>query len=193
MKNWLIRIFCVATVLFFALILLHVPFLNTIASTFPSEDSLARKRNFHDGPLLQDVDSILVVKRYRHMYVFNGGKLLKVYNIVLGTNPVGHKHFQGDRKTPEGLYHIDGKNAVSIAYKSLGISYPNNADRAYARSQGKPTGGDVKIHGTLNGYEAEEDEWMKSDWTWGCVAVRNKDMEELYQHVKVGAPILITP
>ena len=147
-----------------------------------SGDTLQAKHSFHDGPLTEQVDSIVVVKRYRHMYVFNNKKLLKVYKICLGTSPTGHKHFQGDRKTPEGLYHINDKNAYSMAHKSLGISYPNEDDRKYARKAGKPTGGDVKIHGTLNGEEASEEEWAKSDWTWGCIAIRNKEIDRSEEH-----------
>ncbi len=127
------------------------------------------------------------------MYVYNNHHLVKIYRIVLGEQPEGKKHFEGDRKTPEGLYHINGKNPKSMAYKSLGISYPNDDDRMYARSKGLPTGGDIKIHGIVNGYESETDDWMKSDWTWGCIAVTNADMEELFQFVNVGTPINILP
>ena len=127
------------------------------------------------------------------MYVFHNGKLLKVYHISLGTSPEGPKHFQGDRKTPEGLYFINDKNPSSIAHKSLGISYPNERDRKYAKYNGLPTSGDVKIHGIMNGYENQEDDWMKSDWTWGCIAVRNSEVDELYDRVIIGSPINILP
>ena len=173
--------------------LLFYPHHRTFATPPSSGDTLNSRRSFHQGPLTMAVDSILVVKRYRHMYVFNNKKLLKVYKISLGTSPVGPKHFQGDRKTPEGLYHIDGKNPNSMAHKSIGISYPNDNDQKYARSKGLPTGGDIKIHGTLNGEEAVEEEWAKEDWTWGCIAVRNADVDELYDHIVIGAPILIEP
>lgn len=152
-----------------------------------------RRTAMHEAKLLKEVDSILVVKHFRHMYVYNHGALLKVYKIVLGESPVGPKHFQGDRKTPEGLYHISRKNAQSMAHKALGISYPNEADRRYARKYGKSTGGDVMIHGILNGHEAETAEWMKSDWTWGCIAVTNDDVDELFAHVDIGVPINIIP
>jgi murein L,D-transpeptidase YafK len=175
---------CCALLYFYLPILAHTP---------PVDDTTSVQRGFHNGPLVGQVDSIVVVKRFRHMYLFSNKKLLKVYKISLGQVPVGAKHIQGDLKTPEGLYHIDGKNPYSIAHKSLGISYPNDNDRKYARTVGKPTGGDIKIHGMMNGKEAEEEEWAKEDWTWGCIAIRNTEVDELYDHIVVGAPILILP
>lgn len=157
-------------------------------------DSTKNTNHFHEAVLQTPVDSILVVKRYRHMYVFNSGKLLKVYNISLGQEPVGAKHFKGDLKTPEGIYHITNKNAFSVAHKSLAISYPNNTDRKYAKRFGQPTGGDVMIHGSMNGDEDKEDQFAgKSDWTWGCIAVRNVEIDELFEYVKLGAVINIVP
>lgn len=146
-----------------------------------------------DVLLNKQVDSICVVKHQRRMYVYNSGELQKVYHISLGSAPVGPKRFQGDRKTPEGLYYIDGKNPNSVAHKNLGISYPSERDRRYARSKGRPTGGDVKIHGMMNGWEAEEANYCNTDWTWGCIAVLNRDIDELYEHVNVGIPIYILP
>jgi len=139
------------------------------------------------------VDSILVVKHFRHLYVFHQQKLLKVYRVSLGGNPVGHKHFEGDLRTPEGLYHITRKNPHSAAYKSLGISYPNKADIAYARKAGKSPGCDVMIHGLWNGFPDDGTDYSKQDWTWGCIAVNNKEMDELYQYVSVGCPVNILP
>lgn len=154
---------------------------------------LVRRGNFHAARLQAEVDSIVVVKKFRHMYAFGGGKLLKVYNIALGEQPVGPKHFEGDRKTPEGVYRITQKNPNSTCHKSLRISYPNDDDRRYARKYGKRTGGDVMIHGILNGEETNAAAWMKGDWTWGCIAVYNEDIEELYEFVKIGSPINIMP
>ncbi len=156
-------------------------------------DSAINKNKFLKVKLDTEVDSILVVKRFRHMYVFNHGLLLKVYNISLGESPIGPKHFQGDRKTPEGLYYIDHKNPYSMAHKSLAISYPNNKDRQFARKYGKPTGGDVMIHGILNGDEANAKDYVGSDWTWGCIAITNEEVDELFTYVKLGAPINILP
>lgn len=159
----------------------------------PVADAGNNNNKFHERYLKTEVDSIVVVKHFRHMYVFNNKKLLKVYSISLGEQPVGAKHFKGDRKTPEGIYYITKRNANSMAHKSLAISYPNDKDRQYAKSQHRDTGGDVMIHGILNGEEANTADWMKSDWTWGCIAVTNQDVDELYEHVQIGSPINILP
>jgi murein L,D-transpeptidase YafK len=143
--------------------------------------------------LTKQVDSIYVVKSRREMYVFNGDSLLKIYRISLGDTPVGHKHFQGDERTPEGLYRIFDRNPNSICHKNLGISYPNDADRAYARSCGKPTGGDIKIHGLPNGQGHIGKDHIYSDWTNGCIGVTDEEVDELYALVGRDVPILIVP
>ncbi len=148
---------------------------------------------FKPQPLNLPVDSISVIKCKRQMMVFYKQKFLKEYKISLGESPLGAKHFKGDRKTPEGLYQINGKSAQSMAHKCLAISYPNNQDRAYARRFGKSTGGDVKIHGILNGYENEPESFVGFDWTWGCIAVTNDEVDELFEHVIIGSNILIQP
>ena len=160
---------------------------------FAASDTLSVRSSFHHGALSEAVDSILVVKRFRHMYVFHDNKLLKVYKIALGDSPVGPKHFKDDRKTPEGIYYITARNAVSAAHKSLRISYPNEQDRQYARRFGRPTGGDIMIHGKMNGDTDENSDYGDEDWTWGCIAVSNKEIDELYDHVTVGAVINILP
>lgn len=141
----------------------------------------------------QQIDSIVVVKHERKMYVYGRGRALKAYRISLGDAPEGHKHFRGDEKTPEGLYYIDGKNPNSICHKNLGISYPNDADRAYARRHGQPTGGDIKIHGLPNGQGYIGKGHLLDDWTNGCVAITDEEIDELYAHTRVGIPILILP
>ena len=157
------------------------------------QDTINSKSNIKDISLSTTVDSILVIKNQHKMYVYNNNILLKIYRISLGTTPVGPKHFQGDRRTPEGIYHIFDKNPNSMAHKSLGIDYPNNKDRKYAKSYGQPTIGDIKIHGLLNGYEQYKDDFVNEDWTWGCIAVTNEDIDELYEYVKIGAVINIQP
>jgi murein L,D-transpeptidase YafK len=139
------------------------------------------------------VDSIVVVKHLRQMSVYHKNALLKIYRIALGDTPVGHKHFEGDEKTPEGLYVIFDKNPNSICHKNLGISYPSNADRAYAQKAGRPVGGDVKIHGLPNGQGYIGQAHLLDDWTNGCVAVTDEEIDELYAHTPVGIPINILP
>lgn len=137
------------------------------------------------------IDSIVVEKKSHILMVFNQGVLLKKYRVALGTQPVGHKQFEGDRKTPEGLYYINGKNPNSSYYKNLGISYPNANDLAYAKTYGKSAGGDVKIHGLPPSWADLGKTQCENDWTWGCIALSNEEMEELYTHVKIGSPIFI--
>jgi murein L,D-transpeptidase YafK len=174
--------------------LLNVVIANGCNRPQTTDNTGTNKNKFLLKKLDQPVDSILVVKKYRHMYVFNKGKLLKVYNVSLGTVPIGHKHFQGDFKTPEGLYRIVHKNPYSQAHKSLAISYPNDNDRRYAKKHGKPTGGDVMIHGLWNGWsDDDETDYSKEDWTWGCIAVKNLEIDELYDQVILGCPINILP
>lgn len=143
--------------------------------------------------LRQPVDSICVVKHRREMLVFSRDSLLKVYRVALGDTPIGPKRFQGDERTPEGLYRINDRNPYSSCHKNLGISYPNEADRTYARKAGKAVGGDIKIHGLPNGDGAIGKEHLLSDWTNGCVGITDEEVDELYQYVRIGSPILILP
>ena len=139
----------------------------------------------YDGP---KVTGIVVQKAARKMYLVHHGKPLRVYDIDLGFEPVGDKTVLGDGKTPEGTYRIDRRNPNSQFYLSLGISYPNAADIAQARALGQEPGGDIFIHGEPNSWVPEGD-----DWTWGCIAVTNSEMREIYAMVKDGTPITINP
>ena len=133
------------------------------------------------------VTSIEVHKADRRMYLLHGAQVLKVYDIHLGGNPVGHKQFEGDGKTPEGVYYITHRNARSAYHLSLGISYPNEVDKAYAAAQNMLPGGDIFIHGQrMQGS-------TKGDWTVGCIAVTNREIEEIYAMVNPGTPISIYP
>lgn len=120
------------------------------------------------------------------MYLLNGNRALKSYDIALGFAPDGDKTVEGDGKTPEGHYHIDRRNPDSRFHLSLGISYPNRRDVAAAKALGKDPGGDIFIHG--EGTLASK---LKPDWTWGCIAVTNKEMEEVYAMVRTGTIISI--
>ena len=147
-----------------------------------------------NGPLPAGilVDSIAVHKAAHEMLVFNNQHLLKKYKIQLGLCSVGCKLYYGDHKTPEGLYHITVKNPNSQFHKSLEISYPNATDIERARKAGKPPGGDIMIHGLPNGEENVGPERYQNDWTWGCISVRNADIDELFMHVNINTSILIT-
>ena len=127
------------------------------------------------------------------MLVYSKEKLLKTYSIAIGRKPIGAKQFEGDKKTPEGMYYINDKNPYSGWHKNLGISYPNAADRKRAKQLGKATGGDIKIHGLQNkrGFIGKFHRW--NDWTLGCIAVTDDEVDELYRAVKIGTPIEIKP
>jgi murein L,D-transpeptidase YafK len=138
----------------------------------------------YDGPAITLIE---VHKADRKMYLIAGSTVVETYNIHLGGNPVGHKHFEGDGKTPEGGYYITHRNPKSAYHLSLGISYPNDADRAYAKAHGKQTGGDIFIHGANNRGTS------RGNWTVGCIAVTDRQIEEIYAMVRPGTPINIFP
>lgn len=139
------------------------------------------------------IDALLVYKSKRKMLAYHQGQYVKTYTISLGQNPIGTKEFEGDKKTPEGIYYINAKNPNSSYHKNLGISYPNPQDIQNADRMGKAVGGDVKIHGLRNGkaYIGKFQRW--TDWTWGCIAVTNEEIDELYKAVVIGATIDIRP
>lgn len=139
------------------------------------------------------ITRILVEKSTRKMSVFHGDSLLKTYPISLGFSPEGHKAMEGDGKTPEGVYHIDGKNPNSAYFLNLGVSYPNPNDRAHAQEFGKSPGGDIKIHGLPNDLPDIGKAHLLKDWTHGCIAVTNEEIRELYDAVPIGTRIEIRP
>jgi murein L,D-transpeptidase YafK len=149
---------------------------------------------------------IVVKKRDRQLFLFSDGKIVRTYRVGLGLSPLGDKVRQGDRRTPEGDFYVFTKNNQSAYYLSLGVSYPNAAHAARGLRDGLITkgqyeaimaalragktppqntalGGDIYIHGNGAG----------SDWTWGCVALENDDVRELFNAVSVGTPVRIEP
>ncbi|MDO3664538.1 L,D-transpeptidase family protein [Acinetobacter higginsii] len=143
------------------------------------------------------VTSIEVFKSQRILQLKHQQEVIRSYPIRLGFDPIGHKQFEGDGKTPEGTYSIDWRNPQSAYYKSLHISYPNKVDRAYAQQQGQSAGGDVMIHGTVptraTSFPASASYMPRKDWTLGCIAVTNADMDEIWQLVTDHTAILIHP
>lgn len=137
-------------------------------------------KKYH-GP---EVTRVQVVKNRRKLYVFHHMTLLEDYKIHLGNVADGPKQFRGDGKTPEGTYVIDRRNPRSKYHLSLGISYPNEHNVAYARAMGRDPGGDIFVHGGPN----KGDKGGK-DWTAGCIAVKDGQMENLYAMVRLGTPI----
>lgn len=146
----------------------------------------------HAAPIEEGaVDRVLVEKAQRRLSLLAAdGRVLRVYQgIQLGWQPVGPKHFAGDGRTPEGLYRIDRGNPDSAFHLSLHISYPDSADLAYAQLQRRAAGGEIFIHGSPNGMAARP----QGDWTAGCIAVSDDEIEEIWSRVGDGAPIEIRP
>jgi|TARA_B100000795_G_scaffold266139_1_gene248879 murein L,D-transpeptidase YafK len=139
----------------------------------------------------KNITLIKVYKKKRILEVYEKDVLFKTYKIALGKQPVGHKHFEGDNKTPEGVYFINGKNQYSAYHKNLGISYPNKKDVAYAKKKGKSAGGLIKIHGLPNGRGKIGKLHLLNDWTAGCIALTDKEIDEIYAATKVGVKIIL--
>ena len=138
-------------------------------------------------------DRIVVEKSKRTLALMDGSRILKTYKVALGGQPVGAKDRQGDHKTPEGIYSVDAKNPNSQFYKALHISYPNPADRANARKLGVSPGGDVEIHGLGAKWGWIGAKHLLTDWTDGCIAVTNEEIDEIYPLVKIGTTVEIRP
>ena len=138
-------------------------------------------------------DRILVEKAGRRLTLFAGGEVLKTYRIALGGNPVGPKERQGDNKTPEGIYTIDSRNRDSSYHLSLHISYPNEDDRRRARALGVAPGGDIIVHGIKNGFSWVGDAHAEVDWTRGCIAVTDEEIEEIERLAPDGTVVEIRP
>jgi murein L,D-transpeptidase YafK len=158
------------------------------AASAPLVSACAPKPKFiaYNGPR---VTQIIVKKSSRSMWLMHGDKVLKKVKIELGFQPVGHKQYEGDGRTPEGRYYINRRNPDSAYYLSLGLSYPNARDRANAQAMGKSPGGDIFIHGGL------KSRWIgpKPDWTAGCISISDKEMREAYSMVAIGTPIDLLP
>jgi murein L,D-transpeptidase YafK len=141
-------------------------------------------------PALPELDLIRVRKGLRVMELYSGDRLVHVIeHIQLGDEPVGPKRFEGDERTPEGRYTVDWGNPKSAYHLSLHISYPSAADRAYAAGQGRSAGGMIMIHGQPNGWQGR----VAGDWTDGCIALSDAEIEALWDAVPDGTPIEILP
>ena len=138
-------------------------------------------------------DLIVVEKAKRTLTLYANKKPLKSYRIVLGVSPVGDKEQEGDARTPEGHYTIDAKNPKSSFHLSLHISYPDRQDRIAARRQGVSPGGAIMIHGTPDYLAALYATGIYPDWTAGCIAVSNAEIDDIFARVRVGTPIVIKP
>lgn len=134
------------------------------------------------------VDRIVVRKSRREMLLLSGDSIVRCYRVALGRDPIGPKRQEGDGRTPEGRYLIDRRNPKSNYHLSLHISYPNDADTEHARAAGLDPGGDIMIHGLKPGVAHPD-----SDWTQGCIAVSDSEIDEIWDLVEDGTPIEIHP
>jgi tetratricopeptide (TPR) repeat protein len=138
-------------------------------------------------------DRILIEKSAHRLMLLSQGEVLKTYKIALGGNPIGPKERQGDNKTPEGIYVIDARNRDSRFHLSLHISYPNERDKNRAKELGVSPGGDIMIHGIKNGFSWVGDAHAEIDWTKGCIAVTNEEIEEIAKLAPNGTIVEIRP
>lgn len=141
----------------------------------------------------EKADSILILKKDHVLELLKDGKVIRIYKVALGRGGLAPKEREGDKRTPEGHYIIDSRNADSRFYKALHVSYPSADDRARAAKLGVPPGGAIMIHGLPNGLA-----WIGSahrlyDWTQGCIALTDSEMDEVWNLVPVGTPVEIRP
>ena len=152
----------------------------------PVASAMARPKRFN-------ADSIVIDKSQRSLKLYQRGAEVLSYDVALGPNPVGAKTRRGDGRTPEGLYYLEGRNPQSKYHLALRVSYPNDTDRARAAQRGVSPGGDIMIHGLPNGMGALGKSHLARDWTEGCIAVTNGEIEEIWSAVADGTPIEIRP
>jgi len=141
-------------------------------------------------------DRVILKKSTRMLYLYSGGEVSSRYHVSLGKEAIGAKTFEGDMRTPEGTYSLDWRQFSKRYNKSIHISYPNEKDKAYAKKFGVSAGGMIMIHGTPTSWSLSPlGDWlpMLLDWTEGCIAMSNDDMEEVWERVLDGTPITIVP
>jgi hypothetical protein len=138
-------------------------------------------------------DWILIEKGARRLRLFSRGEVIGEYTVRLGLSPKGHKQYEGDFRTPEGVYFLSRRNPNSEYFRSVEVSYPNEADRARAKAEGLRPGGLIMIHGQPNVPKRSRDYYAKNDWTDGCIALSNGDMAEIWRRTRIGIPIEIRP
>ncbi len=145
------------------------------------------------APRAQTVDKVIVKKSERTMQLLRKGEVVREYRVALGAAPRGHKFQEGDKRTPIGDYILDWRNPRSNYYKSIHVSYPNERDKALAQFLGITPGGMIMLHGMPNHIQspAVRAEYSRRDWTDGCIAVQDQEMDEIWRLVRDGTPIRI--
>jgi murein L,D-transpeptidase YafK len=147
----------------------------------------------HSSATTVKIDKVIVIKQARLLMLMKEGEIFRAYRVALGKKPVGHKQICGDQRTPEGFYMLDSRNPDSRFYKAIHISYPNDNDVTNAQRLGKQPGGNIMIHGLPVHLNHLGPLHRKVDWTDGCIAVTNSEIEEIWQLVPDGTPIEIRP
>jgi murein L,D-transpeptidase YafK len=145
------------------------------------------------GAGTERVDSILILKKQHVMELLAGGKVIRTYKVALGQGGLAPKEREGDGRTPEGLYMIDAKYEHSAYHKALHVSYPTSEDRRRAAKLRVSPGGAIMIHGLPNGEGWIGGAHRLHDWTWGCIAVTDQEIDEIWKLVPVGTPVEIKP
>jgi murein L,D-transpeptidase YafK len=148
------------------------------------------------APATTDVvagDSLVLTKRLRQLTLYRQGEVVRIYTVALGRNSVGDKERVGDYRTPEGVFHIISRNSNSQYHRALKLSYPDSAHRARAAALGVSPGGEIMIHGLPNGLESYGFAHLQYNWTKGCIAVTNAEIEEIWRAIPDGTPIEIKP
>ncbi|HXH94909.1 MAG TPA: L,D-transpeptidase family protein [Thermoanaerobaculia bacterium] len=141
----------------------------------------------------QQADRVVIMKSARQLELLRSGKVMRSYHVRLGSNPIGGKEREGDGKTPEGIYRIDSRNADSKYHRALHVSYPNAADAARARRMHVSPGGEIMIHGVPNRWRWLSFVFQRIDWTAGCIAVKDDEIEEIWRLVPNGTVAEIRP
>jgi murein L,D-transpeptidase YafK len=166
-----------------------------LAGALPPAAAHAQIPHFVPKPLLKptDVDLVVVRKSARELQLIHEGRVLKSYRIALGRDPDGPKRKEGDGRTPEGVYTLDWRNSRSDFYRSIHVSYPRAGDDEHARRWGVSAGGQIMLHGLPNGIPAERVGHPYVDWTNGCIALTNEEIDEIWMQVADGTTIIIYP
>ncbi len=142
----------------------------------------------------QTIDSLVLYKAKRRLEAYSKKQLVKYYVVSLGEEPNGAKRVEGDMRTPEGLYYINDRSRKSSYHANLGVSYPSYTDSLLARFYGQSPGGEIKLHGFPNRHlKIQENDYLNTDWTLGCIALHDFEIDELYNAVGMYCPIRILP
>ena len=165
----------------------------TLVALLTTDPATANSAAYLDSHDEIRADLVVVRKSERKLQVRRAGEVLHEFRIALGRNPEGHKRKEGDSRTPEGVYTLDWRNTESRFYRSIHVSYPEPRDYDGARRWGVSPGSDIMIHGLPNGVAAERLGHPWADWTDGCIAVTNEQIDEIWADVEDGTTIIIYP